>query len=568
MSGDQRLQVVLCWHMHQPQYRDLVRGEYQRSWTYLHAIKDYVDMAAHLEGLPEARAVVNFSPVLLEQITDYAAQVRGFFTDSVPIRDPLLAALYNPVLPVEPEARLALMRHCLQANRARLIERFPSYLGLADMAGWLQQHPDFMMYIDDQFLADLLTWYHIAWLGETVRRQDARIKRLMDQGQGYSLDDRRELLQVIGELLAGIAGRYAKLAEMKRVELSVSPYAHPIVPLLLDLQSAREAMPQVQLPLLAQYPGGHERARWHLEQGIKTFERCFGIHPRGCWPSEGGISAPTLVLLEEMGFRWAASGEAVLNHSLAVAPKLQGLTRAQTHYHPCRVQQGKLACFFRNDGLSDMIGFSYSSWHADDAVANLVHHLENVARECQGRKGSVVSIVLDGENAWEYYPENGYYFLSALYRRLCENPRLRLTTFSEVLDRRAPLLTLPKLVSGSWVYGTFSTWIGDPDKNHGWDLLGEAKRTFDEVMASGKLTRAQAELAERQLAICEGSDWFWWFGDYNPEATVSDFERLFRLHLSNLYQMLGRTPPQDLTQVISHGKGRPDLGGVMRPAQS
>ncbi len=563
MSG--RLKVVLYWHMHQPEYRDLRSGVYHLPWTYLHAIKDYVDMAAHLESVPEARAVVNFAPVLLEQIEDYAAQVDAFLHNSQAITDPLLAALAEPALPGHPEQRLSLIRSCLRANEQHLIKRFPPYERLATYARWVLDHPESLVYVSDQFVADLLMWYHLAWLGETVRREDARVKTLLDKGQVFSLHDRRELLGIIGDLLRDIIPRYRALAERGQVELSVTPYAHPIMPLLIDIQSAREAMPEAPLPHLTEYPGGEERVRWHLEHGIRTFERCFGMRPRGCWPSEGSVSDATLKLLGEYGFHWTASGESVLRNSLKAADMAPGGEGENCIHKPYRLSDAQPVIFFRDDGLSDLIGFTYSGWHADDAVANLVSHLENIAEACRNEPNRMVSIILDGENAWEYYPENGYHFLQALYRKLAAHPDLELTTYSDCLRQHCAITTLPHIVAGSWVYGTFSTWIGEPDKNRGWDMLGDAKHRFDAVV--GRLDDAHRARAEKQLAICEGSDWFWWFGDYNPAESVSDFEHLYRQHLSNLYQILGEEPPGYLSETFTHGTGAPAMGGVMRSGQ-
>lgn len=578
-----RLKVVLCWHMHQPQYRDLISGEYQLPWTYLHGMKDYVDMAAHIEAVPNARAVVNFAPVLLEQIADYAAQIQGFLQNTHAIRDPLLAALVQPVLPVDSGQLLLLVKACLRVNEKRVINRFPAYRQLADMGTWVATKPEALAYLNDQFMVDLLVWYHLAWLGETVRREDKRVKELMDKCTGYSLHDRRLLLEIIGELMGGIIGRYAALANSGQVELSLTPYAHPIVPLLLDLRSAHEAMPDAPLPHIEEYPGGEARAHWHIKKGLETFKHYFGITPLGCWPSEGGVSTAAVKLLGESGFRWVASGGSVMHNSwahaktaAATAPKtktaptpIPGVNGVGVH-HPYRLEallpKNKVACFFRDDGLSDLIGFTYSDWHADDAVANLIHHLGNISAAAS-EPDSVVSIIMDGENAWEYYPENGYYFLSALYRRLAEHPDIELTTFSACLDDETTLYQMPELVAGSWVYGTFSTWIGSPDKNRGWGMLGDAKRAFDKVVASNKLSAEQLAHAEQQLAVCEGSDWFWWFGDYNPADTVSDFERLYRRHLVNLYQMLNVDPPEYLSHALSHGGGAPQMGGVMRPGQ-
>jgi alpha-amylase/alpha-mannosidase (GH57 family) len=550
--------------MHQPQYRDLVSGVYHLPWTYLHAIKDYTDMAAHLEAVPAARAVINFAPLLLEQIEDYARQVEGFLTNSLAIRDPLLAALISPALPPSEEERIMLIKSCVRANEARMISRFPAYHRLAEMAVWFTAHPESQRYLSNQYLADLLVWYHLAWLGETVRRDDARIKRLLEKESGYSLHDRRELLTVIGELLSSVIPRYRQLAARGQVELSVTPYAHPIVPLLLDFTCAREAMPQAPLPLLPQYPGGEERARWHIREGIETFRRNFGFAPVGCWPSEGAVSTPSLKLLAQAGFRWAASGEGVLLNSLAQSGHADhGMKEAWLYRHYSVADSG-MSCFFRDDGLSDLIGFTYASWHADDAVNNLVHHLENIAHACRAHPEHVVSIIMDGENAWEHYPENAYFFLGALYRRLSEHPAIELTTFSDCL-KTVPAKNLPQLTAGSWVYGTLSTWIGEPDKNRGWDMLGDAKHAFD--AAAGRLGAEQLERARRQLAVCEGSDWFWWFGGDNPAATVADFEQLYRQHLTNLYQLIGAEPPEYLAQVFTRGGGAPMHGGAMRPGQ-
>ncbi|WP_455197183.1 hypothetical protein [Kaarinaea lacus] len=564
-SDSSRLNVVICWHMHQPSYHDRPSGEYCLPWTYLHAIKDYVDMAAHLESEPKAAAVVNFAPVLLEQIDDYAQQVNNYFLQGSRITDPLLCALTSAVLPVETAQRIKLVKDCLKANKERLIDRYKNYQRLAGLAEWFIKHPDANLYINDQFLVDILVWYHLAWLGETVRRDDKRVDELIQKGSGYTLHERRVLVEIIGDLLAGVIPRYKALADSGKVELSTTPYAHPIIPLLLDLKSAREAMPKVTLPLLESYPGGEQRARWQIEHGLRVFEHYFGYRPEGCWPSEGSVSDAAIKLFEESGFRWVASGENVLSNSLHQAPVAGEHKSDPGHCRAFCLEGHEMACFFRDDGLSDLVGFTYSTWHADDAVANLVHHLDTIASSVEKDADQyVVSIILDGENAWEYYPENGYYFLNALYKQIAEHPKLNLTTFSSCLERHVPRIPLPHVVAGSWVYGTFSTWIGDVDKNRAWDMLGDAKRTFDQAMANNQLSDELRDAAEIQLAICEGSDWFWWFGDYNPGDTVSDFDHLFRMQLVNLYELLGEEPPEYLSHTFAHGSGAPQMGGVMR----
>ncbi len=563
----EKLKVVLCWHMHQPAYYDWHNEEYHLPWTYLHGIKDYIEMAAHLENVPQARAVVNFAPTLLEQIDDYARQIQAFLRDKTQIQDPLLAAL-NSQPPHAPflksvsesnspviDARFKLIENCLRANEERMIQRFKPYQALADLAKSLKENPQIVTYLDDQYLIDLLMWYHLAWLGETVRRSDSRVKALIKKEAQFDNNDRQQMLEIIGDLLSGIVPRYKALAENGQVELSVTPFAHPIMPLLLDIFSARESLPDADLSNISCYPDGKERVRWHMREGIKAFEQHFGFKPQGCWPSEGSLSESTIRLMEEFEMRWVATGSQVWNNSM----KKSGIDSISLHRPYC-LPSGKVRCFFRDDNLSDLIGFEYSKWHGDDAVANFVENLENIARSAHETGAQVTSIIMDGENAWEAYPENAYYFLTALYKKLANHPELELTTFSDSLD--AGVTELPNLVAGSWVYGTFSTWIGDTAKNRGWEMLINAKHVFDRI--SPRLGIEERKAAERQLAICEGSDWCWWFGDYNPSEAVRDFELLYRLHLKHLYRLLGETPPTYLEYSFTKGGGNPATGGTMR----
>ncbi len=558
-----RLPVVLCWHMHQPDYRGPADGDYHLPWVYLHGTKDYVDMAYRLEENPDARAVVNFTPVLLEQIDDYVKQLGAWLSHGKRIRDPLLAALAGPGVPLDMHDRRELIKACQRANETHLINRFPVFRELTDLGSGCLDQPDNLRYLNDQFLVDLLIWYHLAWVGDSIRENDIRVVALEEKAQGFDDEDRRRLIALILDQLQGIVPRYRKLAEARRIELSFTPYAHPILPLLLDLESAKDAMPDIAMPELPAYPGGEVRARWHIRRGLEVFEYYFGFKPTGCWPAEGGVSDLALSLLEEEGIQWAATGQQVLHNSCTAAFG-RDLPEHWAH-RPYRVRKGKLTTFFRDDGLSDLIGFTYADWHADDAVNNLVEHLENIAKQASQDPGTIVSIIMDGENAWEYYPRNGAFFLASLYSKLSEHPGLELTTYDAFL-RRSPknIVRLSHLVAGSWVYGTFSTWIGDKDKNRAWDMLGDAKRFFDEAVESGKLSDGELTAAEQQLAICEGSDWFWWFGDYNPGDTVADFEHLFRSQLTYLYHLLSVEPPGYLGAVFAHGSGAPSRGGVMR----
>lgn len=570
MVNSGKTRVVFLWHMHQPDYRDIVTGEYYFPWTYLHAIKDYVDMAAHLEAQPNAKAVVNFAPILLEQLDDYARQIKQFLHHQGEIKDEVLASLVEPVLPPPgSSAFIDLAQKYLRANRSRMIERFPEYRELADTFESLHQRPFLAQYLNHQFLIDLGVWYHLSWLSEIVRRQDVRVQQLQEKARHFSMNDRRLLLTIIGELMSSIVPRYRRLAEKKQIELCMSPYAHPIMPLLIDINSAKEAMPDASLPLVTSYPDGINRSIWHLQEGKKVFQQHFGVVPIGCWASEGSLSDATLKLLQENGFAWAATGDSVLHNSLRdpanEAVTHDWLATKKNLHRSYYFNQTPLHVFFRDDGLSDLIGFKYATWHSDDAVGDLINHLVNISNHAQDNKNTVISIIMDGENAWEYFSENAYHFLSQLYRRIGEHPQLELSTYSEILQENQPEpLHVPHLVAGSWVYGTFSTWIGEPAKNRAWDLLCKAKMDADKVLKQKQFSDEQIAQIEKQLALCEGSDWFWWFGDYNPAQSVKDFDYLYRRHLANLYRLLDEPAPESLQKVISEGGGNPATGGVMR----
>jgi alpha-amylase/alpha-mannosidase (GH57 family) len=551
------LDLVLLWHMHQPDYRDPATGEFLFPWVYLHALKDYSDMAWHLEQRTRIRASVNLVPVLLDQIEDYAEQFeRG------ELRDPLLRLLAHP----DPERLDAAQREfvlesCFRNNHARMIEPFPAYRALHEIYLLCREGGTTgCSYLSGQYLADLLTWYHLAWTGESVRREHALVVQLMTKGSGFSLADRQALLDLIARVVRGIVPRYRSLAAGGRVELTTTPYHHPLAPLLLDLASAREAEPDVQLPQEMSYPGGRTRVAMHIAQALASHATRFGARPIGVWPAEGALSQPLLEMLKVAGCAWAASSQSVLANSL----RALGRAADQAHYLYRPYEAGGMMLLFRDDRLSDLIGFEYAKWHGQDASRHFVAELEAIAARAGSDEPPLVSVMLDGENAWEYYPYNGFFFLQDLYAALESHAAIRTRVPAECLDRRRE--PLERVTAGSWVYGTFSTWIGSHDKNRAWDLLCAAKRSFDLVSASGRLTADELAAAERRLAVCEASDWFWWFGDYNPAHAVASFDLLFRRNLTALYRMLKLDPPAELAQPISHGGGEPEAGGAMRRA--
>lgn len=592
---------ILLWHMHQPDYREQPGGEFRLPWVYLHALKDYSDMAWHLEQNPAMRAVVNFVPVLLDQIEDYCEQFA-----SGTLRDPLLRLLARNARSTLSRADHAhALEQCFRANDEHMIAPFPPYQRLYDIHQCLTDlDDDATGYLSNQFIDDLVTWYHLAWTGESLRRESKVVAQLMAKGTQFTPKDRAALLQVVAETVRDIIPRFRRLEERGQIEISTTPHGHPLAPLMIDFQCAKDALPDITLPHAKRYPGGRDRVNAHIASAQTDHQRRFGRAPTGMWPAEGALSTPFAAQIMAHGFRWAASSEAVLRNSLRAAedPEAELPT---PHFRPFQIRPATerdaaesakpakstksakasaaqpLALFFRDDRLSDLIGFEYSRWHGRDASEHFVREVAAIAvaerdRQENGEENDCsvrpcVCVMLDGENAWEYYPYNGFYFLSGIYAGLSEHPGIRLLTCSEAIaERQGPdappeaVGNLSALAAGSWVYGNLSTWIGARDKNTAWDLLCAAKTAYDRVLAGTHLDESQRRLATAQLSDCESSDWFWWLGDNNPAPSVASFEAMFRTKLARLYELLHLPVPERLAIPFDLGKNGSGHSGTMK----
>jgi alpha-amylase/alpha-mannosidase (GH57 family) len=559
------LYVSFLWHMHQPLYLDPVQGEYVLPWTYLHAVKDYYDMPAIVDQTPGAKVTFNLVPSLLEQIQDYAAGTAV---------DPFLARARMAPADMNEEERAFVLENFFSANRQRMIDPHQRYLELYCLAGDGSGGGarDRLRAVGDQDLLDLQVWFYLSWTGEAARRRFPEFRELIRKGKNFTASDKLLLLETQRALIAEIVPLYRRLHEEGKAELSVTPYFHPILPLLCDSRVAQTAMPKVTLPATNfRHP---EDARSQVAQGLASFEKFFGCVPQGLWPSEGAVSDETLALLVEQGLSWTASDEWVLAKSL---PRGLGRDR-EALYRPYSYQRGgrDIAVFFRDHGLSDLIGFTYSQWDAERAVRDFVARLKEVRQRCHASR--VVPVILDGENAWEYYQDNGLPFLSKLYGSLAATPGLALATFSEVLALVPERRSLSRIHPGSWINANYGIWIGHPEKNLGWDYLAKARAAAvqqspavaallcggepggDGVEAGALET---ARLVCKSLYAAEGSDWFWWYGDDHFSPHSAHFDGLFRRHLMNVYRLLRMAVPRELYEPI---KKQSPAGFVRDPA--
>lgn len=547
------LRVVVLWHQHQPFYKDLVTGEYHLPWVRLHALKDYYGMVKLLEEFPKVHQTFNLVPSLITQIQDYAAGTA---------RDPFLAVAARPANELTPGERQFALRYLFQANPERLIGRYPRYAELWGRFQGSGSSPErAMKFFADQDFTDLQVFSQIAWFDEFFL-QEPEIAALIRKGRGFSLDDQTLVISHQRDLISKVLPAHAEAAKQGRIEVSTSPFYHPILPLVCDTNQGAVSTPGLPLPHNRfRHP---EDAREQLQRGLDLHEKSLGVRPTGVWPSEGSISEEVFAIASELGVRWMASDEGVLSRTLGMSFMRDGQGRlpdasAEKLYTIHRYENGqtRMHLLFRDHAISDLIGFVYSGMPAKDAASHLMQNIENAAQPVlQKGRDAIVPIILDGENAWEYYPESGREFLRRFYDALQKDSAIEAVTVSEAIARHRNFNSLHSLVPGSWIHANFNVWIGAPEDNRSWDYLYHARNFY--TQAAQNVSEEQRELALEELFIAEGSDWNWWYGPEHHSANDREFDELYRKHLSNVYQALGATPPDYLAQPI--------MGGLMQPS--
>ncbi len=534
----QPLYLAFIWHMHQPYYRDLVTGACSMPWVRLHATKDYLDMVKILEPFPNIHQTFNLVPSLLDQLESYlppSNQSDAYLEVSRRRADELSEA----------EQRFILQWFFL-ANVERMIKPHPRYHDLLAKRGMHfreEDWPELKKRFKTQDYLDLQVWFNLTWIDPWLRSQDAQLMRLEAKGAQFSEEEKHYVLDRHLTLIAEVIPAYREAAKRGQIELTTSPYYHPIMPLLCDLRSVHMALPHLTLPEVKfKHP---EDARWHLEEALSRHERAFGERPQGVWPPEGSVSEEAVKLAMDLGVRWIATDEEILWRTLKQPRSASMLYRP----HLLRRKAGQAAIVFRDRELSDLIGFVYSQWDPIVAVSDFLERLAEIHEQFRSAAHpALASIILDGENAWESYPNDGYPFLHELYRRLAADERFRCVTVSEFL-KQFPVdqaESLPDLFSGSWIDGNFATWIGHPEKNIAWSHLSKARQDLAHLDRRTEVHHR----AWSSLAIAEGSDWMWWFGDTHFSAHAYEFDALFRTHLTNAYRQAGMEPPQALQQPI------------------
>jgi alpha-amylase/alpha-mannosidase (GH57 family) len=548
------LRVVLLWHQHQPFYKNLVTGEYRLPWVRLHALKDYYGMVKLLDEFPQVHQNFNLVPSLITQIQDYVAGTA---------QDPFLFVAARPAKDLNSEERRFALQYLFQANPQNLIGRYPRYRELWERFRSANDSPERAeKYFQPQDFTDLQVLSQIAWFDEFFLA-DPEITKLVRKERNYSLEDQRFVMTREREVLGQVLPAHAAAAQKGSIEISTSPFYHPILPLLCDTNAGAVSTPGLPLPQNRfRHP---EDARDQIARGLDLHEKVFGIRPHGMWPSEGSVSDEAIAIAHSLGVRWMATDEGILGRStgLFFARDGNGLLAnhlAEELYTIYRYENGptSMHLLFRDHTISDLIGFVYSGMPAEEAARHLIQNIKRAAQPVLDKgHDAVVPIILDGENAWEYYPKSGREFLRRFYDSLQSTSGMEAVTISEAIDRHRNFGRLESIAPGSWISANFNVWIGAPEDNRSWDYLFQA-RTFYEQNAA-QASEAQRKLAYEELLIAEGSDWNWWYGPEHHSANDRDFDELYRKHLSNVYQALGAAPPDYLAQPISGIIARPSF---------
>jgi len=549
------LYVAFIFHQHQPLYKSRDLGsassaQYRLPWVRLHGTKDYLDLILILERYPKLHQTINLVPSLILQLEDYVAGTAW---------DPYLALALTPVNQLTIPQKKYIIDHFFDANHHTLIQPHPRYNDLFNQ----KQDKGRLWCLEnwqDSDYSDLLAWHNLAWI-DPIFWDDPEIATWLKQGKNFTLSDRQRIYSKQREIISRIIPQHRLMQERGQLEITTTPYTHPILPLLADTNAGRVAVPEMALPQNRfSWPSDNPR---HLRKAWDLYIDRFGTNPRGLWPSEQSVSPAILPDIAKQGFKWICSDEAVLGWTIKTffhRDETGNVYEPELLYQPYKLEtpQGDLAIVFRDHRLSDLIGFTYSAMEPQKAATDLVGHLEAIARSLKQKQPPdgttldqpwLVTIALDGENCWEYYQKDGLPFLDALYQRLSLEEDIKLVTVSEYLEQFPPTAEIPayQLHSGSWVDGSFTTWIGDPAKNYAWDLLTAARQT---LANHPEATEENNPEAWEALYAAEGSDWFWWFGEGHSSSHDEIFDQLFREHICAIYRSLNVAIPQELRKPV------------------
>jgi len=524
--------------MHQPDYREPQSNRLAMPWVRLHATKDYLDMPLAAVSHDNVRVTFNLVPSLLDQLQLY---LKGG-------TDHHLDLSRSRVEDLQDGQKLEMLQSFFAGNPTYMVEPYSRFRQLhrkyKSGTGDLDSLPSLF---SSSELRDLQVWSNLTWVDPRFREEEP-VRSLFTKKRHFTEEDKQSLLDWQLDLIGRIIPTYRKLQDEGRIEVSFTPYYHPILPLLCDTDVAREALPSISLPRKRfVHP---EDARRQVGMAREMYRDLFGRDMIGMWPSEGSVSEEALRILAENGVEWAATDQEILEHSLGKS----NLPSTDNPIHRVYEFDSSVKLFFRDHALSDRIGFVYSTWPADRAVDDFMGHIKHLRSVyLDSLETTVVPIILDGENAWEYFPNDATEFLDLLYQRLGDDDEIQTVTMSEAANT-VKARPLPSVFAGSWINHNFRIWIGHQEDNAAWDLLFGARDALVEFeRAHRDYDSEKLSAAWNQIFIAEGSDWCWWYGDEHRGDHNEQFDRIFRRHLVAVYELLDLDIPLDLLRPVCSG---------------
>ena len=536
-----KLSLAIYWHMHQPVYG--LEGIHLMPWVRLHAVKDYLDMALFLEKFPKLKLNFDIVPALLDSILDYTENNANDIHSQLTTSD---------VNFFKEEEKSFVLNNFFSAKFETMIYKSENYKNLYQKR-FINDVP-VLENFSNQELSDLMALFNLIWIDPIHYERYPRLKELWEKQYNYTLEDRREIIDIHRNIMKEIIPTYRKYIQNGRIELTTSPYYHSILPILTELKSTTKSVNTTDgLPATM---GLTDDAIYQIKSALQRIEEVFGVRPKGMWPPELCLSAKTLNILAKEGIKWTISDEGVLASSINTDFIRDFKGNLSDPYHLLKVynyqaKSGNIDIVFRDRSLPSLINFEYAGINSEMAAGDLYDKIKVIQNKLLVSPDDkhLLTIASDCENCWENYQNDGIDFLENIYSLIENDNSLETVLISEYVEQDFHKKPLKKVYPGSGIDKTFQFWIGDPEKNKAWSYIKQAKDTFHEFVLKNK-NYPNIQAAKKELMIAEGSDWFWWYGEPNNSGQDFVFDYMFREHLKNVYIALGLDVPDYLNESI------------------
>ncbi|MCM1009473.1 MAG: glycoside hydrolase family 57 protein [Fusobacterium sp.] len=532
VGNSKKLSIAFYWHMHQPVYQLTPESDYIMPWTRLHAVKDYLDMLTIIKNHKNIKLNFNIVPILVDSFIRYGEE--GF-------HDLHSRLTVKPVEELTDEDKNFIINNFFDANYQFMILPLKEYDRLIHKYQFTKDINDFT----PQEYSDLMALFNLAWIDNSHVKDYPELKALYKKGSGFTLEDRKKIIEIQRDIIRKIIPTFKKYLKSKRIELTTSPHYHPILPALVDIADV-STNANGDLPLTL---GMKKDAEYQIKEAIEIIEGAFGVKPQGIWPSEHCISNKTLKLFSDLGLKWTISDEGVLSNSIKFDFVRDFNGNLENPYPLLKVYDYKssLNVIFREAVFPNLISFEYPNHDSERAANDLYDRIKTIQNKIQNSPDDshLLTIAMDGENCWENYAKDGAVFLNTLYGLINDDPTLETVLISDYIENEKHLKELNSIKAGSWINQDFKLWIDEPLKNLAWSYLKQVKDDLENFILLNP-NHPNIARAKKEFYVCQGSDWFWWFGEPNDSGHDNIFDYLFRMHLKNVYEFLDMPVPERL----------------------